>query len=216
MSTHSDLKILMLEDVPEEAEVLERELRKAGLTFNAQRVQTKADFAAALEEFAPDLILADAKLPAFDGRSALQMVRDRRRRIPVIMVTGALGDEAAVEYLLAGAAPCEFDAGRGKLPHALGNARTHESENRRGAGPLMQAYDQPAVGQHSVRMRQRIGGQGLGEPQAFVELDRGAHIIDRDAGLVKSPQQGQWRARPHAEVPRAVLGRRPCPACVQP
>src|SRR5947208_1091986 len=44
MSIHPDLKILMLEDVPEEAEVLERELRRAGLAFVAQRVQTKSDF----------------------------------------------------------------------------------------------------------------------------------------------------------------------------
>ena len=44
----------MLEDVPEEAEVLERELRKAGLQFVAQRVQTRAQFSEALERFAPD------------------------------------------------------------------------------------------------------------------------------------------------------------------
>src|SRR5882724_9289034 len=82
MSTHPDLKILMLEDVPEEAEVLQRELRRAGLAFVAQRVQTKADFEDALDEFEPDLILADAKLPKFDGHSALQIVRHRTPRIP--------------------------------------------------------------------------------------------------------------------------------------
>jgi two-component system, NarL family, sensor histidine kinase UhpB len=131
MSTHSDLKILMLEDVPEEAEVLERELRKAGLTFNARRVQTRADFAAALEEFAPDLILADAKLPAFDGRSALQMVRDGRTRIPVIMVTGALGDEAAVEYLLAGASDYVLKDRPARLGPAVVRALQDE-EDRRG------------------------------------------------------------------------------------
>jgi len=98
-----ELRILMLEDVPEEAEVVQRELHESGLAFVARRVQTRADFAAALEEFAPDLILADSKLPAFDGRSALQMVRQQDSLIPVIMVTGALGDEAAVEFLIAGA-----------------------------------------------------------------------------------------------------------------
>jgi len=98
-----ELRILMLEDVPEEAEVVQRELHASGLAFVARRVQTRSDFAAALEEFAPDLILADSKLPAFDGRSALQMVRQKDSLIPVIMVTGALGDEAAVEFLIAGA-----------------------------------------------------------------------------------------------------------------
>lgn len=131
MATHCALKILMLEDVPEEAEILERELRKAGLTFNARRVQTKADFAAALEEFAPDLILADAKLPAFNGRSALQMVREWRTRIPVIMVTGALGDEAAVEYLLAGASDYVLKDRPARLGPAVTRALQDE-ENRRG------------------------------------------------------------------------------------
>ena len=98
-----ELKILMLEDVPEEAELLERELHASGLAFVARRVQTRPAFSEALEQFAPDLILADSKLPAFDGRSALQMVRQKDPLIPVIMVTGALGDEAAVELLIAGA-----------------------------------------------------------------------------------------------------------------
>jgi diguanylate cyclase (GGDEF)-like protein len=98
-----ELKILMLEDVPEEAEVLQRELHKSGLKFVARRVQTRLAFGEALGEFAPDLVLADSRLPAFDGRTALQMVRQRDPLLPVIMVTGALGDEAAVEFLIAGA-----------------------------------------------------------------------------------------------------------------
>jgi diguanylate cyclase (GGDEF)-like protein len=97
------LKILMLEDVPEEAEVLQRELHKSGLEFVARRVQSRQAFAQALEQFAPDLVLADSRLPAFDGRTALQMVRQQDPLMPVIMVTGALGDEAAVEFLIAGA-----------------------------------------------------------------------------------------------------------------
>src|ERR1700716_2502989 len=97
------LKILMLEDVPEEAEVLQRELHKSGLKFVARRVQTRLAFGGAPGGFAPDLVLADSRLPAFDGRTALQMVRQRDPLLPVIMVTGALGDEAAVEFLIAGA-----------------------------------------------------------------------------------------------------------------
>src|SRR5689334_4234937 len=102
-SMSAELKILMLEDVPEEAELVQRELHKAGLEFIAQRVHTRAAFIQALEQFVPDLILADSKLPTFDGRTALQLVRDRDPLLPVIMVTGAMGDEAAVELLMAGA-----------------------------------------------------------------------------------------------------------------
>ena len=130
MSTDSELKILILEDVPEEAEVAERELRRAGLSFVAQRVQTRADFADALDEFAPDLILADAKLPGFDGRNALQMVRNRIPRIPVIMVTGALGDEAAVECLLAGASVYVLKDRPARLGPAVVRALKDEKDRR--------------------------------------------------------------------------------------
>jgi signal transduction histidine kinase len=130
MSTHTDLKILMLEDVPEEAEILERELRKAGLRFVVRRVQTRPDFARALDEFAPDLILADAKLPAFDGHSALQMTRHRIPRIPVIMVTGALGDEAAVECLLAGASDYVLKDRPARLGPAVIRALKEEEDRR--------------------------------------------------------------------------------------
>src|SRR5690348_12902576 len=100
---HGELKILMLEDIPEEAELLERELRKAGLAFKARRVQSRSTFTEALELWQPDLILADSPLPNFDGIWAMRMVSSRTSRIPVILVTGDLGDEAAVEFLISGA-----------------------------------------------------------------------------------------------------------------
>ena len=130
MNGRAELRILMLEDVPEEAEILERELRKAGLAFVATRVQTKAQFSAALEQFAPDLVLADSKLPTFDGRSALRMVQGRVPRIPVVMVTGALGDEAAVEFLMAGASDYVLKDRLARLGSAVLRALQEESDRR--------------------------------------------------------------------------------------
>ena len=167
MDTHTELAILMLEDVPEEAEILERELRWAGLKFNARRVQTKADFAAALENFAPDLILADAKLPAFDGWSALQMVRNRADRIPVIMVTGALGDEVAVEYLLAGASDYVLKDRPARLGPAVVRALQDE-ENRRGREAAQQERErlERALQEAAAEERGRLAKElhdGLGQ-----------------------------------------------------
>ena len=181
MSTHSELKILMLEDVPEEAEVLERELRKAGLTFQARRVQTKLDFATALEEFAPDLILADAKLPAFDGRSALQMVRKRAARIPVIMVTGALGDEAAVECLLAGASDYVLKDRPARLGSAVVRALQDEKDRRaREAAESERKRLECALREAATEERRRLAKElhdGLGQ-----ELTGFAMVAD---GLAK-------------------------------
>ncbi len=97
------LKILMLEDQPNDVELIRRELRKAGLDFTASRVDTRDAFIAALETFAPDIVLVDYKLPGFNGAEALAHVRHVHPEIPVVMVTGVLGDEGAIELLKAGA-----------------------------------------------------------------------------------------------------------------
>ena len=98
------LKILILEDVPTDAELMQRALRKAGLDFTARRVDNRAGFIEALETFAPDIVLSDYRLPDFNGAEALAHVRHVHPEIPVVIVTGALGEEGAVELLKAGAA----------------------------------------------------------------------------------------------------------------
>jgi len=167
MSIQPELKILMLEDVPEEAEVLQRELRRAGLVFIAQRVQTRVDFAEALDDFEPDLILADAKLPKFDGHSALQMVRQRTPRIPVIMVTGALGDEAAVECLLAGASDYVLKDRPARLGPAVVRALQDEKDRRaREAAEVERKRLERALREAAAEERGRLAKElhdGLGQ-----------------------------------------------------
>jgi len=97
------MHILILEDNGSDAELMKRELRKAGFDFTAQWAQDKGTFIAALETSAPDLILADYSLPGFDGLTALMLARQRWAVIPVIIVSGAIGEEVAIETLKAGA-----------------------------------------------------------------------------------------------------------------
>jgi signal transduction histidine kinase len=103
MDMNRDLRILMLEDTPDDAELAERELRKAGIYLVAKRVETRKAFLRAMEEFQPDIILSDYKLPGFNGMDALELVRRERPDLPVIMVTGALSDIEAVGLINAGA-----------------------------------------------------------------------------------------------------------------
>src|SRR5512135_287209 len=98
-----ELRVLMLEDTPTDAELAERELRKAGIGFTAMRVETRDAFVRALEEFHPDIILSDYKLPDFNGMAALEIVEREHPEVPVVMVTGALSDIEAVELIHAGA-----------------------------------------------------------------------------------------------------------------
>lgn len=96
------LRVLLLEDRPADAELVLRALTKAGIAAQWRRVQTEADFVATLAT-PPDLILADFRLPQFDGLKALQLVRDRGLALPFIIVTGTLGDERAAECVRHGA-----------------------------------------------------------------------------------------------------------------
>src|SRR5512145_1527756 len=94
-SEEKELRILILEDVPSDAELEESELRDAGVTFTSLRVDTRDAFERALDEFMPDIVLADYRLPGYSGRDALEYTRRTHPQIPVVMATGALGDEAA-------------------------------------------------------------------------------------------------------------------------
>jgi PAS domain S-box-containing protein len=98
------LSILILEDVEGDAKLMARALATEGIEFSTRRVETREDFLRALKEAYPDVILADYRLPYFDGRSALKLARERLPLVPVIIVTGALVDDDAVELLREGAA----------------------------------------------------------------------------------------------------------------
>jgi PAS domain S-box-containing protein len=103
MTSHSELRILLVEDMPEDAELIQRALRKADIPFVAKRVDMEAQFIQELQAFRPDIVLSDFRLRDFNGRAALDIVRQRYRTVPMVMVTGALGDEEAVELIKAGA-----------------------------------------------------------------------------------------------------------------
>ncbi|MDO8932194.1 MAG: PAS domain S-box protein, partial [Rhodocyclaceae bacterium] len=125
------MQILMLEDEPLDAELAERELRKAGVVFTPRRVETREDFVAALGESWPDVILADYKLPAFDGLAALGIAREMAPAVPFIFLSGAMGEEFAIETLHQGAADYVLKGHLSKLVPAVNRALLDADERRR-------------------------------------------------------------------------------------
>src|SRR5262245_19363332 len=99
-----ELRILILEDEAAAADLLEWELRRSKIPFITHRVSTKEDYVRGLEEFLPDVILSDFTLPNFDGMDALGLARERVPHVPVVIVTGSINEETAVECMKAGAA----------------------------------------------------------------------------------------------------------------
>lgn len=86
------LRILILEDVSSDADLMEYELMDAGLSFTSKRVSTEKAYLQGLDEFIPDLILSDYDLPQYTGALALAEAKRRHPEVPFILVTGALGE----------------------------------------------------------------------------------------------------------------------------
>lgn len=101
------LKILILEDSPEDLDLVERELKRGGIDFVSAVVKKKAEYEKALHEFQPDVILSDHSLPQFNSIEAMEIwknfQRGRSLSIPFILITGSVSEEFAVQSIKAGA-----------------------------------------------------------------------------------------------------------------
>src|SRR5256885_3010091 len=137
------VRILLLEDVPADAALVERQLTKSGLEFVSQRVDPRVHFEEALQNFVPDIILSDHGLPGFDGSAALQLVKQRSPTLPVILVTGSLNEEKAVEFMKAGAADYILKDHLTRLPEAIRRALRERAlhEEREQAVAALQASE---------------------------------------------------------------------------
>lgn len=99
----SELKVLLVEDSPEDADLVLLELRRGGLQVRAQRVASAGAMSAALAGQRWDLVLSDYQMPGFGGMAALRLLQDTGLDIPFILVSGAVGEEEAVAAMKAGA-----------------------------------------------------------------------------------------------------------------
>jgi DNA-binding NtrC family response regulator len=140
-----ELRILILEDVAAHAELMERELRKAEMVFSARCVATRDAFLAALGDFHPDLILADYSLPSFDGIAALSIAREQCPAAPFVFVSGALGEELAIETLKQGATDYVLKQRLERLVPAVRRALREAEERaarRQAEAALRRAHDE--------------------------------------------------------------------------
>src|SRR5262245_11847387 len=127
------IRILHLEDDPTDAHLVREQLRRSGLNASISVVASQETFEAALADGGFDVVLCDYHLPRFDGLSALSLVRTRAGQIPFILVTGALGDERAVELLRSGATDFVLKDRLARLAPAIERALSEHSAAARHA-----------------------------------------------------------------------------------
>ena len=97
------LRMLLVEDDANDAELLIDELRGGGIELDPRIVDTEDGYRQALDTFDPHIVISDLSMPAFNGYRALEMLRERSTLIPFIFVSGTMGEEAAVKALRSGA-----------------------------------------------------------------------------------------------------------------
>ena len=135
-----NLRILHLEDSPNDAELIIGKLEEGGFACDVKLVQSRDNYSQALKEGCFDLIMADYTLPSFDGMTALAMARESCPDTPFIFVSGTIGEERAIAALREGATDYVLKNDLARLAPAVSRALKEAEEHRE----RMQARRGPA------------------------------------------------------------------------
>jgi len=127
----STLRILHLEDDPADAMLVRDQFANDELAAEVRNVSTRAAFVEALAEGGWDLVLADYRLPDFTGLDALKLVRGKFPTVPFILMSGTIGEQAAIDSLKAGATDYVLKQQRDRLPSAVRRAVIEARERAR-------------------------------------------------------------------------------------
>ena len=212
------VKLVMVEDMPMEAEIAVRQLESGGFSCNWKRVESEAALRHALDETRPDLILSDFTLPGFDGISALEIAREMSPDTPFIFLSGTIGEERAIDALQRGAYDYVLKSNMARLAPAVRRALS-EANARRAQRSLEQqlrdivATSQDWIWEHDAQGRftfcsesvRQVLGYGPDEmlrtnasqyihPEDLASLDFAMHTLGANQRTA-SNLQVRWRHR---------------------
>lgn len=159
----NELQILLLEDDIDDAELIADTIQQGGLKCTITTARSEIPFRKALEQGTPDIILADYALPRFDGIAAMTLAQQMRPGVPVVIISGVIGEELAVEMLRVGASDYILKNRLDRLvPVIVRCVREHQRNRRmiddiRGcADELRKISSQLAGGARSVDVAPRL------------------------------------------------------------
>jgi serine phosphatase RsbU (regulator of sigma subunit) len=139
------LKILLVEDLDSDAELLVRFLKKENISFTYKRVWLREDYLKILDEYEPELIISDHSLPLFSGMEAFHLLKKTKKNIPFILITGTVSEKLLTSYMKEGLDDYILKENLLRLPSAIQNVvnkkkveklhreLTHANEKLKGA-----------------------------------------------------------------------------------
>jgi two-component system, cell cycle sensor histidine kinase and response regulator CckA len=123
------LRLLVVDDDPNDLELCLRDLKRSGLAFEAESALTREDFVRKLRSNRVDIVLSDYRMKDWTGMDALQIVKEICSEVPLILLSGTLGDELAVECIKSGVTDYVLKHQLARLPMAV--RRAEEEKNLR-------------------------------------------------------------------------------------
>ena len=188
------LHILILEDNPADAELVQFELQEAGIDFTSKVVMTEKEYVQAIQDHCPDLILSDYDLPKYNGALALAEANRRCPDTPFILVTGAVSEDRAIEILTQGAKDYVLKSRiQQRLAPAVRRALAEATER----GARKQAEDELKEAHKTLEEKVRIR-------TADLEFEMAIRKKTEEA-LRKTLERAAWLARFPEENPNPVI-----------
>ena len=168
------LRLLLVEDSEADAELLLAELRRSGFQTVLKRVDSETELREALAAESWEIVLCDHGLPSFSSTEALRLVRDTGSDIPFVVLSGTIGEEAAVEALKAGARDVVLKTNLTRLG-PLVERELREAENRRHQEHL----ESERVDLQTSLRHQALHDALTGLPNRLLALDRARQLLAR-------------------------------------